>query len=129
MLFCVFYNIFFKNYNSTCVAGFLNKLRSKGSCTIKYPVPREIGEKLNIKEKKIRFATHVQLDEFVKKVVEHFPLFKEEYKDDYYLLKSFDRAFWLRHFKSDLHVDCKPALEGCPFDNPQSSSFLKDWFS
>lgn len=110
------------------VSKFLNKIRTKGSCSIKYHIPPQIQEKLKLKEKKITFATHQQLDEFVNSVIEKVPAFQMEFKDDWYLLKSFDRAFWLRHYKSEATVAYKPSQVGCPMGDPKETSLCKDWF-
>ncbi|KAL0486634.1 SAMD7 [Acrasis kona] len=46
-------------------------------------------------------------------------------KDDWLLLKSYDRAFWLRHFKypTDLSF-CQHSDFECPFRNPTASGSL-----
>ena len=51
-------------------------------------------------------------------------------------MKSFDRAFWLRHFKTPENKLYQPkqseikGICGCPFDDPVSTNSLggKEWF-
>lgn len=118
------------------VAGYLQKLRSKGSCKLKYHIPKEIQEiqeiqeiakELNSKEK-IIFRSHQELDKFTNVIVGKLPLFAINYKDDYFLLKSFDRAFWLRHYKSSMDTGYKPDEKGCPFKDPKDFSLKSDWY-
>ena len=48
----------------------------------------------------MKFETHKELDEFVQRIIDNFPNFMKDYHDtDAALLKSFDRAFWLKHYK------------------------------
>ena len=82
------------------MAHYLNKLRTKGLCKIRWNVPADLREKVGIKEDKISFTTHKQLDSMVCKILSKIPNFQEKFEEDYMLLKSFDRAFWLRSFKS-----------------------------
>jgi len=51
-------------------------------------------------------------------------------KEDLVLVKSYDRAFWLRHFerKNKSCVDERFKPDDCPFDSPEKNSMLKDWF-
>lgn len=112
----------------TAVAGFLGKLRTKGSCSLKYHIPNTIAERANIKEKKITFQSHEELDQFVVNIKKRIPTFDLEYRDDYALLKSFDRAFWLRHYKNEMDKHCKQCQDGCPFGDPKGTSLPKDWF-
>jgi hypothetical protein len=107
---------------------FLKVLREKGECKIQFHIPPEVQEACSMKEKKIEFKTHKQLDEFIKTVDEHYPSFKSDYKDDFQLLKSFDRAFWLRHFRNPEIQDYQPLsgeIKGiceCPFGDPISTN-------
>lgn len=56
-----------------------------------------------IQEDCIYFTTHEQLDKFVNKLLQQDPNFltKEKNKYTVALLKSFDRAFWLRFMTSN----------------------------
>jgi hypothetical protein len=110
---------------------YLKKMRSKGECKLRYKIPKEIYEKLKLKknEEKITFLTHKELDDFVIKLIEVEPKFQEDYVDDYNLLKSFDRAFWLRHFKlpeenNFLYSTDKFDKCICPFDDPTQTRFF-----
>ncbi|KAL9649370.1 hypothetical protein ABK040_016197 [Willaertia magna] len=111
---------------------YLNDLRSKGQCEIYFPVSDNMKEEFGIKESKVYFHTHEELDNFVKGLLEKQPLFAEEYNLDWNLLKSFDRAFWLRHFRHGDDPKFQPAgglPDNCPFGDPtMTASFKKEWF-
>ena len=53
-----------------------------------------------IKEESMKFETHQELDKFVIKLLEKDPNFLKNKKNEFIvnLLKSFDRAFWLRWY-------------------------------
>ena len=44
---------------------YLKKLRNKGECKIEFEISPTIGELCGIKEKKIEFKTHIELDKFI----------------------------------------------------------------
>lgn len=79
---------------------YITKLRNKGLCNIKWKVPVDIMEQVGIKEQQITFYTHKQLDTLMCTILSKIPDFPERYEEDHMLLKSFDRAFWLRAFKA-----------------------------
>jgi len=129
------------NFKGT-IADYLNKLRTKGKCKVQWNVPDEIRTTFDVKEKKKVFASHRELDEFMVRLNEVGLLkdtfFKESHQEDYELLKAFDRAFWLRHFRSNVQEDYLPLCEQgdenevkclCPFGDPTvSHSLAKDWW-
>eukprot|EP01080_Neovahlkampfia_damariscottae_P001200 gene1200-10714_t len=106
---------------------FVKKLRTKGECNIEYDIPDDIREKCSFKEKKKTFSSHRELDQFVNEILEDFPDFFVSRKSDAALLKSFDRAFWLRYFRDknnakyvpDKDYDQPDELQiQCPWDDP-----------
>jgi len=122
---------------------YLEKMRKKGHAKVKWAVPTDIRELCDIKEAKIEFKTHSQLDRTVRDIQEKIPLFHEQYEVDWQFLKAFDRAFWLRHFKDNLDGTYQPltkegaeveSTEGhifcgdCPFGHPEDRSFTQDWW-
>ncbi len=82
------------------------------------------------KKNKIVFSTHSELDQFTHYLLSIDPQFQFKYKYEYYLLKSFDRAFWMRalstHFGNPQfkpHADQHQAPM-CPFGDPRDASIL-----
>jgi sucrose-6-phosphate hydrolase SacC (GH32 family) len=75
---------------------FIKNLREKGKTKLELFIDEKMKEQFGIKEKKIIFTSHVQLDEFVEKLLLKETEFKTKYKDEWALLKAFDRAFWVR---------------------------------
>jgi hypothetical protein len=81
------------------VARFFRKLRQTGSCTLEFPMDQVFRSKFDIEEENKIFKTHVELDEFVIKLKQVDPNFAQTYPLEWALLKSFDRAFWLKHYR------------------------------
>lgn len=118
------------------LGNFVKNLRATGQCDITYTPAQIVCTKLNLANEVITFNTHRELDDFVTKVREKVPQYFEldpVGKDDWKLLKSFDRAFWLRKFK---YMDQKKAKaqdmdqwepHECPFNNPLDSGSILDW--
>jgi len=112
---------------------YLKSLRTKGQCDLTFPINDEMREKLEIKDKVKKFSNHEELDQFVTTCIEKDPQFEENFKEHMLLLKSFDRAFWLRHFKHPDDKQFVPLGGGnptqCPFKDPTcTTSFKKEWF-
>lgn len=107
---------------------YLNNLRTRGECELDFPITPEMRVNLSIKESKKRFQNHQDLDDFVKELLTKEPMFQENYPMEWMLLKSFDRAFWLRHFKHATDPNFQPDPD-CPFKDPtMTASFKKEWF-
>ena len=84
----------------------------------------------------IAFETHEELDNFcyecIKKSKGIMGLM-DDFRDEYLLLKSFDRAFWMRYLKDSANQKNKPSSinkrrsfgnilpTGCPFSDPRST--------
>ena len=65
-----------------------------------FDASKDFQAKFKLSIKHVQFDTHQELDNFVKKCMETNEIgFEIDFKEEYELLKSFDRAFWLRHFK------------------------------
>jgi hypothetical protein len=111
------------------LSDFLKNLRYSGQCELNY-VPRpDMMKKLGREEGPVQFKTHRELDDFVNAITTHFPTYfdlDDNGVDDWKLLKSFDRAFWLRKFKHDTE-QYEP--HNCPFKNPLDSGSILDWKS
>lgn len=56
----------------------------------------KFDNKFEIKEKTKQFSTHEELDKFVWSLLDKDPKFFQTNKEAWSLLKSFDRAFWLK---------------------------------
>jgi hypothetical protein len=108
---------------SGALADFISRLRSNGVADIAFPVSERLRTKLNITEKSKKFENHVQLDKFVSDIQKHDPTYLSENPHDNSLLKSFDRAFWLRHYKFPedpmwMPEDSTSHSCSCPFKHP-----------
>ncbi len=83
------------------------------------------------KKKRIKFRTHAELDQFMHYLLKVEPEFQFRYKYEYYLLKSFDRAFWMRalssNFENGKFVPCVDSygVNDCPFGDPRDASLLE----
>ncbi len=107
---------------------FLQKMRTKGTCEMEYEVDAEMRQKCNISEKVKKFSTHMELDEFVIQIQTAFPTFRFQRPNDWTLLKSFDRAFWLRHLKQKKNGTTNANYEphiNCPFGDPVQTASIR----
>ncbi|KAG2373290.1 hypothetical protein C9374_012279 [Naegleria lovaniensis] len=109
---------------------YCEKLRTFGSCELNYTIPKELKEKCEFTQETWKFTSHAQLDDFVHTICKKDPLYFEKRQDDWSLLKSFDRAFWLRYYKNKKSEDFKPCSNGCPFSDPATSgSIMENFFT
>jgi hypothetical protein len=100
---------------------YLQNLREKGECDLSFPISEEMRDQLGIRETKCHFNTHSELDKFVLELQNKDPQFEMNYYPEWNLLKSFDRAFWLRHFKHEDNDKFTPE-HNCPFGDPTQST-------
>jgi len=99
------------------LAEFLTRMRECGSCESEIVIPDEMKKEIHLKESKKIFTTHKELDEFVLKCLKRDPAFQNNFVCEWMLLKSIDRAFWVRHFKEMSNKKYKPS-DKCPFGDP-----------
>lgn len=117
---------------------FLKRVREEGKSEMIFTMEDEFRETFQIKEKRLTFHTHKELDQFVQNCMTKEVEFELKYKSEWTLLKSFDRAFWLRYYKfkddpkfqplgkeiksEDGDVDYKIC---CPFGDPEETGSLR----
>jgi len=107
---------------------FVSKMKTHGKCELEYEPGPDVIAKCKLESKVYKFQSHKELDEFALMISKSYPFFKMEFKHDWRLLKAFDRAFWLRHFKQPKDDAHKPLYGGpynellCPFKDPLATS-------
>ncbi|KAL0486422.1 hypothetical protein AKO1_011998 [Acrasis kona] len=105
---------------------YLDQLRTKGVCDMSYPLTESMKHTLGIEDQEDKkFNTHKELDDFVKLINRKDPCYFDmdpAGQDDLILLKSYDRAFWLRHFKDKDQEKFTP--HQCPFGDPQMTGSI-----
>eukprot|EP01080_Neovahlkampfia_damariscottae_P009448 gene9448-1654_t len=87
------------------MAKFINTLKKNGSSKLIYHLSDDIKYLIESSKSEIEFQTHQELDNFIVKLLEIEPTFAKEYKHDFNLLKSFDRALWLKFLKSQDEIN------------------------
>eukprot|EP01080_Neovahlkampfia_damariscottae_P004382 gene4382-7757_t len=87
-----------KNFGSS-IDIFLKQLKNEGKAELKFTPDSKFLNKFKIEGKSITFHSHQQLDKVMKEFISIDIDFKSHHPEEYSLLKSFDRAFWLRYFK------------------------------
>lgn len=125
-----------QKYKNSSLGLFLQKMKKVGNCELKFYVNNELHQKCPwIKAEygnSIKFKSHAELDDFYRRVDKstNFSYFTytAQGKDDHALLKSFDRAFWLR-FRSSNKVasnsdNFAPHSEGCCFGDPDKTGSI-----
>jgi len=117
------------------LGNYLKDMRTFGVCEPVFHVSSELHKVTGISQSKIKFETHHELDEFVNDILKKYPKFFISFPGDADLLKSFDRAFWLKNFKNKEEDSFKPAMknsksENCPFLNPTVTKSFggNEWF-
>jgi hypothetical protein len=123
---------------------YLNTIKQNGSSKMIFKPENQFSETFQLKEKFYEFSNHESLDIFVRNLIEKDSDFQKHYKLEYALLKTFDRAFWLKHFgdKNLLNYRCftidpeEPSeldislnLDngngcGCPFQDPRETNSI-----
>jgi len=116
----------------------LRKLREEGKSEMEFIMDNDFRETFGILETKITFNKHCELDTFVKKLLTKELEFEIKYRNEWALLKSYDRAFWLRYFKfknDDRWIPLKQKLENkegevdfelcCPFGDPEETCSIR----
>ena len=117
------------------MAEFLKDMRTKGKCDLVFKMDPAFRKKFNRAESEIVFKSHEQLDIFVTELMEIDDDFQKNYQDEYNFLKSFDRAFWLKHLRfpdehKPLHKESTDdegavvQMPCCPFKDPQETYSL-----
>jgi hypothetical protein len=135
---------------SGAVQSYLKDMKTFGSCEMNFSMPDESFRKhFQIKEKSVTFKTHEELDRFVSNcIAKDIQFGRTIYVQEFQLLKSFDRALWMRHLDHikrtrTEHTTFKPFTESgteidivtchekqiekcaCPFGDPRiNCSFL-----
>lgn len=105
----------------------LKTIQEKGSTNLELQMSIEFKNKFNIKESTIIFQTHLELDTFVRNLIQIDNHFHETYSDEFEFLKSLDRTFWMRYYGSkDTNLE-KSSIphQDCPFQDPvKTHSFI-----
>lgn len=84
---------------------FLKSLKTSGKADLSFKMDNEFRRKFEIEEKAITFKSHIELDNFVNKLVKKECEFSIKHKLEWAFLKSFDRAFWMRHWKLEEEIN------------------------
>lgn len=124
---------------------YLERMKNHGECEMVFPITasfikqyaNKLDPELSARVKSassnggvIKFETHQELDTFVSQLKAADLGFVRT--SDCILLKSFDRALWMRHFKTPDALSFLPLpvnsehnpRTGCPFDHPEYTKSL-----
>ena len=99
---------------------------------MEFHMDHQFRQEFEKKESSVKFQTHKELDLFVQGLKDKDLEFEFKYKSEMILLKSFDRAFWLRYFKSPNNKITQPItaeiygkeIQKCPFGNPRETKSM-----
>lgn len=72
---------------------------------------KDFLERFDLDKSEFLFTTHKELDLFVTSLKQKSSTFQLDYPSEWGLLKSFDRAFWLRHIRNPEEEDWAPVTE------------------
>ena len=113
---------------------FVKRLRKTGKCSLVFEMDKRFREYFGMESKRVKFKSHEQLDLFVRKLLDKCPNFAQEFNDEWILLQSFDRTYWLKHITYTHIEEYKPCkvirdnkgVSDCPFHEPEFTNLLKD---
>lgn len=80
----------------TPIQQFLTQIREKGNSELEFKPSVEFQRKFKLK-KITQFNSHQELDEFTSKLLDIDIELPKNHPDEFTILKSFDRGFWMRH--------------------------------
>eukprot|EP01080_Neovahlkampfia_damariscottae_P009363 gene9363-1574_t len=112
------------------LAEYLKIIRNKGKSTPIFSPDDDFKKKFKTEE--IEFKSHKEVDKYVLDLLKIDPDFENSYPDEYKLLKSFDRGFWLREFDELAKMKDKHKIreyldeeKSCCFKDPRrTGSFI-----
>lgn len=78
------------------IHSFLSQIREKGNGELEFKPSTEFQRKFKVK-KISQFSSHQELDEFTQRLLEIDVQLPKNHPDEFTLLKSFDRGFWMKH--------------------------------
>jgi hypothetical protein len=84
---------------SGALGKFIDSIKKNGNSNLAFPVSAEMKQKFGIEKDSIVFQSHAALDFFTRDLLDKDLAFELNFRDEYKLLKSFDRAFWLKYLK------------------------------
>jgi len=93
-----------------CLRTYLIRLRQGGYGEMEMEPDYDFAKTFKIQFKRYVFRSHQELDEFVNHLTAVEPDFQWRYKYEYYMLKAFDRAFWLKHLAMPQIKNYQPLL-------------------
>lgn len=114
---------------------YLKQLRMYGVGNMNFSISHDLRGMTDIKESSITFKSHQELDKFVQILYDKAPDYLKNHPEEEMLLKSFDRAFWLKHYNKKKNIEEasplfneKGELE-CPFKDPKETRSFggDDW--
>lgn len=101
---------------------YIQRLKKYGICDMTIDLTDRLKPLFN-NTSSVTFKTHADLDKFYNTIINALPTYFQdlEGKNDDILLKSFDRAFWLRKESSKSSADDEPLRDSsngclCPFN-------------
>jgi hypothetical protein len=113
---------------------YLSLLRKSGENRMIFWLTPSLREDLSVKESSITFETHKELDDFLTLISTKSAGYFQKNPHDEMLLKSFDRAFWLKYYRNqkiegNQHLFNKHKECCCHFGDPKSTRSFggDDW--
>lgn len=116
----------------SAIKKYLNTMLTQGHHDMVYEPCKPLRDKLQLEEK-YKFGTHQELDLFCKNLIrdsmKQHVLFHLDYAHEWMLLKSFDRALWMKHYAKKTAQEYVPLFTSnnacdCPFKDPSTTQSL-----
>lgn len=121
------------NFNGA-LKRYLEDMRKFGVCEMVFRPKKNFRQIFGLEKKSYQFTTHEELDQFVLSLKQKSPTVSIDFPNEMALLKSFDRGFWVRHFKSPERDEYKSLMgvdsttkalkSNCPFKDPRETGTM-----
>ena len=87
------------------IKNFLEEIKKNGSTKLNFQYSPQFKQKFDLKGTSMTFNTHLELDQFMVSIYNQDPEAMFNFKSEFQFLKSFDRAFWMKHYHIQSEIE------------------------
>jgi hypothetical protein len=107
------------------IKNFLEEIKKNGSTKLNFQYAYNFKQQFDLKGTSMTFNTHSELDKFMQEICEIDPAAIIHWKNEFQFLKSFDRAFWMKHYFIQTEIEkLEKKLKKCEEEHEQQ--IIKD---
>eukprot|EP01080_Neovahlkampfia_damariscottae_P005920 gene5920-9750_t len=103
------------------IKNFLEEIKKHGSTKLNFQYSPQFKQKFDLKGTSMTFNTHKELDKFMHSIYEKDAEAMFNFKSEFQFLKSFDRAFWMKHYHIQSEIEkTERKLKKCKEEDRES---------